>query len=172
MEFLDLAKKRYSVRSYTAKKVEKEKLDLILEAGRIAPTAANRQPQRILVIESKESLAKIAKAANTYDAPLVLVVCYDECEVWTRPLDQKKVGDIDATIVTDHMMMEAADLGLGSVWICYFKADILRAEFNIPASLVPVNILAIGYDAGKPASPNRHQEARKDLSATVQYETY
>ena len=80
--------------------------------------------------------------------------------------------DIDASIVTDHMMMEATDLGLGTVWICYFKPDVLRKEFNIPDPVEPVNILAIGYAAGQIASPDRHDQARKPMQETVFYESF
>lgn len=78
---------------------------------------------------------KIGKATNIYGAPLAIIVCSDTNKVWTRPFDGKKLTDIDASIITDHMMMEATYLGLGSVWVCYFKPDILKAEFKIPDNL-------------------------------------
>ena len=173
MHFLDLAKKRYTVRSYTKQAIEKEKLSTILEAGRIAPTGANMQPQRLIVVQSKDGLNKIGKAANIYDAPLAIIVCSDKTQTWTRPFDRKKLTDIDASIVTDHMMLSATDLGLGSTWICYFKPDILKEEFNLPDNLEPINILLIGYaDTEKEAiqAPCRHDSTRKKLSATVSFE--
>lgn len=115
MEFSELAKKRYSVRSYNGKKVEQEKLEKILEAAHAAPTAANLQPVRLLVIQEEEGLEKLSKAANVYHAPLVIVVCADHDKAWVRPFDHKQTCDIDASILTDHMMLQAADLGLGSV---------------------------------------------------------
>jgi len=172
MSFLELAKKRYSVRKFEAKKVEEEKLLQILEAGRVAPTAANYQPQRIIVVREAPGLSKLKKAANIYEAPLAVVVCADHSSAWKRPYDGKGMVDIDATIVTDHMMMEATELGLGTVWICYFKPDVLRKEFNIPDYVEPVNILAIGYAAGQIASPDRHDQARKPLQETVSYESF
>lgn len=172
MSFMDLAKRRFSVRKFEATKVEEEKLALILEAGRIAPTGANMQPQRILVVREEAGLEKLKKAANVYGAPLGLIVCSDRNSVWKRPFDGKHLMDIDASIVTDHMMLEATEQGLGSVWICYFKPDVLREEFNIPDNLEPVNILAVGYNAGPIASPDRHGEARKALKETVFYETF
>lgn len=174
MEFLSLAKKRYSVRAYTGQKVEKEKLALILQAAQAAPTGANRQPQRLIVVQSAEGLAKISKAANVYGAPIAIIVCSDTSTVWTRPFDGKQLTDVDASIVTDHMMLQAADLGLGSVWVCYFKPDILREEFCIPSNLEPVNILAIGYadTCREPVQPpERHSKMRKPLNETVFYET-
>lgn len=143
MDFLTLAKKRYSVRAYTKQKVEKEKLDAILEAAHVAPTGGNCQPQHLIVVQSDEGLRKIGKATNIYGAPLAIIVCSDTNKVWTRPFDGKKLTDIDASIITDHMMMEATYLGLGSVWVCYFKPDILKAEFKIPDNLEPVNILVL-----------------------------
>lgn len=172
MDFLDLAKKRFTVRSYGKTKVEPEKLSLILEAGRIAPTAANLQPQRVLVVQTEEGLAKLNKAANTYNAPLALIVCADHNTAWKRPMDGKRTMDIDASIVTDHMMLEAEELGLSSVWICYFKPEVISQEFNIPEHIEPVNILAIGYNSGLVASPDRHGQTRKPLEETVFFESF
>lgn len=172
MDFLTLAKKRYSVRAYTEQKVEKEKLEAILEAAHVAPTGANRQPQHLIVVQSDEGLNKIGKAANIYGAPLVIIVCSDTSKTWTRPFDGKKLTDIDASIITDHMMMEATELGLGSVWVCYFKPDVLKDEFQIPPNLEPINILVIGYaDTSREIalSPERHNKTRKPISATISF---
>ena len=149
---------------------QKEKLKKILEAAHVAPTAANKQPARLVVVQEEEGLKKIGKAANIYGAPLAIIVCSDHTKAWTRPFDQKKTTDIDATILTDHMMMEAAELGLGSVWICYFKPDVIRQEFQLPDTLEPVNILAIGYANGSPADPKRHVTQRIPLDELVYYE--
>lgn len=170
MNFLDNAKKRYSVRSYKSQKVEQEKLDLILEAARVAPTAVNLQPVRLIVVQEKEGLAKIEKAANIYNAPLAVIVCADHSTAWTRPFDKKQTGDIDASILTDHMMLQASELGLGTVWVCYFKPDILSQEFNLPENLEPVNILVIGYADEEPADPDRHGKTRIPLDTLVAYE--
>lgn len=105
---------------------------------------------------------------------LAIIVCSDTNVTWTRPFDGKKLTDIDASIVTDHMMMEATDLGLGSVWVCYFNPDVLKSEFEICDGLEPVNILVIGYAdlANAPVlSPDRHNKTRKPLSHTVSFET-
>ena len=171
MDFMTLAKKRCSVRSYTDQKVEPEKLEQILEAARIAPTAKNQQPVKLLVVQGEEGLAKVGKAANIYGAPLAIIVCADHDQAWTRPFDKKQSTDIDASILTDHMMLEATELGLGSVWICFFKPDVLREEFSLPDNLEPVNILAIGYAAGEPASPDRHDKMRKPTEQLVSYES-
>lgn len=172
MDFLDLAKKRFSVRKYQQKEVEKEKLEKILEASQVAPTAANKQPQRLLVINNTEGLEKIKKAANIFDAPLAIIVCADKTEAWVRKFDQKNTIDIDASIITDHMMLQATELDLGSLWICFFEPTILKKEFNIPENLEPVNILAIGYLDGKIQSSTRHNLVRKPISETVVYNSF
>ncbi len=170
MDFMELAKRRCSVRAYEDRKVEPEKLERILEAARIAPTAKNLQPVKLLAVQSGEGLEKVGKAANIYGAPLAIIVCADHQRAWTRPFDSKRSTDIDASILTDHMMLEATELGLGSVWICFFKPDVLREEFSLPEHLEPVNILAVGYASGAPASPDRHDKTRVPMDELVSYE--
>lgn len=170
MDFITIAKARCSIRSYTEQKVEQSKLDKILEAAHVAPTAANRQPVRLIAVQSEDGLAKVGKAANIYGAPLAIIVCADHNRAWVRPFDQKQTGDIDASILTDHMMLQATELGLGSVWICYFKPDVLRREFALPANLEPVNILAIGYAGESPAAPERHSQTRIPVDELVSFE--
>lgn len=166
MDFLELAKRRCSVRKYLDKKVEPEKLDKLLQAAQAAPTAANLQPVRLLVVQEKAGLEKIGKGA-----PLAVIVCADRDRAWARPFDGKRTSDIDAAILTDHMMLEAADLGLGSVWICFFQPDIIRKEFHLPDNLEPVNILAAGYPADPPAAPTRHTQTRIPLHELAAFET-
>ncbi len=171
MDFIEIAKKRYSVRSYKDKKVEEEKLQKILEAAHVAPTAANLQPVRLIAVRSSEGLAKIGKGANLYGAPLAVIVCADHGKAWVRPFDKKQTTDIDASILTDHMMLQATELGLGSVWICYFKPDVIRREFRLPDNLEPVNILAVGYSDEEAAAPERHSQTRIPVEELVSYET-
>lgn len=170
MEFLEIAKKRYSVRCYTDRKVETEKLDKILQAAHVAPTAANLQPVHLIVVQSKEGLEKIGKCANIFDAPLAVIVCADHDKAWVRPLDKKQTCDIDASILTDHMMIEATELGLGSVWIGNFAPDIIREDFGLTDTLEPVNILAIGYSDEGDADPERHSQTRIPIKELVSYE--
>lgn len=170
MDFLEIAKKRYSVRNYSDRKVEAEKLDKILQAAHVAPTAANLQPVHLIAVQEKEGLEKIGKSANIYGAPLAVIVCVDHDKAWVRPFDNKQTSDIDASILTDHMMLEATELGLGSVWVCYFKPDVIRKEFHLPDSLEPVNILAIGYSNKEAADPERHSKTRIPVEELVSYE--
>lgn len=114
MTFLELAKARYSVRSFQNMPIEENKLELILEAGRIAPTACNNQPQKIYVARSAESRKKLASVCQcTFDAPVILVVCYDRNRDWkNRLMPGYESGETDAAIVCTHMMLQAAELGI------------------------------------------------------------
>lgn len=170
MDFMTIAKQRCSVRSYTDRQVEQEKLEKILEAAHVAPTAANLQPVRLIAVQSEEGLAKVGKATDIYGAPLAIIVCADHDKAWVRPFDRKQTGDIDASILTDHMMLQATELGLGTVWVCYFKPDVLSEQFELPANLEPVNILAVGYANEKPADPERHDQARIPIRDLVSYD--
>lgn len=169
MSVLDIAKARFSVRAYTEQAVEEEKLQKILEAAHVAPTAANLQPVRLFVVRSREGLSAVSRAANIYHAPVAVVVCADKSKAWTRPFDGMVTTDIDASILTDHMMLMATELGLGSVWICYFKPDVLKQALGLPENLIPVNILALGYPAEPAANKDRHSQARIPMEELVQY---
>ena len=152
MDFLSLAKKRYACRKYAPAKVEQEKLDIILEAGRVAPTGANRQPQRLIVVRSQEGMERLARCTRDFGAPCAVIVCADTGEAWTRKYDGKAIGD--------------------TLWICMFKPEAVREEFRLPEHVEPVNILLIGYGIGTPADPDRHDLLRKPLAETVVYETF
>ncbi len=171
MDFIEIAKKRYSVRSYKDKKVEEEKLQKILEAAHVAPTAANLQPVRLIAVRSSEGFAKIGKGENLYGTPLAVIVCADHGKAWVRPFDKKQTTDIDASILTDHMMLQAMESSLGSVWICYFKPDVIRRKFGSPDNPEPVNILAVGYSDEEAADPERHLQTRVPVEELVSYET-
>ncbi|MBF7097357.1 nitroreductase family protein [Alkalibacter mobilis] len=172
MDLLTLAKQRYSSRVYSEEKINGDVLTYILEAGRVAPTAKNIQPYKVLVIQDDENLEKLSESARIYGAPLALVVCKDTDNSWLRPIDGKEHGDIDATIVTDHMMLAATDKGLNSVWICFFDSEKIKESFNFPPNLEPVNILVVGHSPDEPKSPDRHKETRKSLEDTIVFESF
>ncbi|MDP4128334.1 MAG: nitroreductase family protein [Bacillota bacterium] len=172
MSFPELAKKRYSVRQYRPDHVEEEKLAKILEAARVAPSGHNNQPVKLIVVKEKLGLSKLKKGANIYGAPLAIITCSDRKAAWVRPYDSKSLMDIDASIATDHMMLQATELGLGTVWVCNFDPKVIKQEFNLPDNVEPVNILAVGYAAGEASSPDRHYKTRKSLNELVSYETY
>lgn len=174
MSFLELAKKRCSCRNFNDQQVPEETLQYILEAGRVAPTGVNKQPQHILVVRSKEGLAKMKQVTKFYNAQTVLVICTEPDAAWTRQGDDFNIADIDATIVTSHMILAATEKDVASLWICRFWPGIARKEFHIPDNYRPVNILALGYTDDAWKSPERHdtEELRKPLSETVTYETF
>jgi len=156
--FLELAAARYSVRSFSAKAVEDEKLAQILEAGRIAPTACNNQPQRVKVISGDAELRKVDLCTPCrYGAPLVLLVCYDRTVCWRHPSDDSLIsGEIDASIVTTHLMLAAKDAGLDSCWVMKFERDKAAEVFALPQNIVPVAMLPTGYPAEGAAPSDRH----------------
>ncbi len=167
MDFLTLAKTRCSTRNYKPDKVEPEKLAKILEAARVAPTGKNAQAFKLLVIQSEEGLKKLEDAAKFYNAPLAVLICADVQNTWQRSFDGKVISDIDASIVSTHMVLEAADLGLASLWICRFKPEVVREAFGIPEGFEPVNLTVFGYENEPLKSPDRHDTDRKALETLV-----
>lgn len=167
MEFIELVKKRYSVRSFKSVPVDSELLNKVLEAGRLAPTACNNQPQRVVVIDSPDALSRLKQCTQYhFDAPTVLLVCYDKNLSWKRSFDGKDNGEYDACIVTTHMMLQAAELGLGTTWVGYFDPRNVVREFNLPANIVPVAILPLGYPAEQARPANGHTQ-RNPLDSMV-----
>ena len=157
MTFLDLARERFSVVDYSQQPVEQEKIDRIIAAALAAPTACNRQPQRILIIDNEESRQRLHNVIpGKFVSPLAFLICYDRNVCWVRPMDGKSSGDIDASIVTTHMMMEMTDLGLGSIWVMNWDPVKMRKEFNLADHLEPVALLVAGYK-GENAIPRRGQ---------------
>lgn len=167
MNFTELAAERYSVRKFTDKLVEKEQIEKILDAGRVAPTGCNYQPQRILVINSKESLEKLKDCTRChFDAPCAMLVCFNKDECWTRPYDGNQSGIVDASIVTTHMMLKAWELGIGSTWVMHFNPAKMREAFGIPENIEPVALLVMGYPAPD-AVPNERHTAYRPKEETV-----
>ncbi|MFA7636961.1 MAG: nitroreductase family protein [Monoglobales bacterium] len=167
MDFIKLAEKRYSVRKFSDRKVEQDKLDLILRAGHVAPTACNIQPQRIYVIQSDKALEKLQKCKKSYfGETLAILICVDRNACWKREYDGKSSGDVDAAIVTTHMMLEAYELGIGSTWVMHFDPEAVRAEFGIPGHEDPVSLLVMGY-AAPDATPSVFHVQKKDLKEIV-----
>lgn len=161
IDFLRLAAARYSVRKFAKETVEQEKLEKVLEAGHLAPTAVNRQPQHILVINEGSALEKLARCTKYhFNAPVALLVSYDRNECWKRVYDGKSSGEIDASIVTTHMMLEAASIGLGTTWVMHFDPAAVRNEFDVPDNLEPVALLVMGYPAEDAKPSSAHSEFR------------
>ena len=145
-DFMTLAAGRYSVRKFREEPVAREHIEKILSAGHLAPTGCNYQPQRIFVMQSEEAVEKIRRCTRChFNAPTVMLICYDKTECWTRKYDGETAGWTDASIVTTHMMLEAAELGVGTTWVMHFNPFSVRKEFELPDELVPVALLPMGY---------------------------
>ena len=167
MSFNDLARVRFAVREYKQTPVEQSKLDSILEAGRLAPTAKNVQPQHIYVLQSAEAIDKINELTRcAYGAPVVFLVCYDTNQVWSK--DGHNTGDMDCSIVGTHMMLEATELGLGTCWVKWFDPVQVAEAFELPANHKPSFLMPCGY-AADGVQPSPMHADRKPLSETVTY---
>ena len=169
MTFQELAHARYSVRSFQDTPIKDEELNLILEAGRVAPTACNNQPQKIFVAKSEESRKKLASVCRcTFDAPVILVVCYDRNRDWKNKLQPGyESGETDAAIVCTHMMLQAFELGIGSCWVGYFNANDVATALNLPENLTVSALLPIGYPAENAAPLPLHSQYR-DFADTIE----
>ena len=169
MDFSEVIKNRYSCKKFSDRKVEKEKLDKILEAGRVAPTAKNLQEQHIYVVQSENGLAAIDKVTPCrYGAPVVLVVAYNKNNVFTYPGEKRDSGIEDASIVATHMLLAAYNEGVDSCWINFFNPDELAQALNLPEDEEVLMLLDLGIAAeGTKALPNH--DSRKELTETVTY---
>lgn len=171
MSVIDLMKERYSCRCFLERQVEPEKLEAVLNAGRIAPTAVNYQPQRVYVIQSDEGLAKIRQATRmAFNAPVVLMFCYDDRVVWNNKRDPGyNSGEMDVSIVATHMMLAATELGLQTLWARgYATKDIVEA-FNLPEHMHLVCIMPIGYPDPEKGKPSPKHFDRQSLEEQVTY---
>jgi len=169
MEFQEVVKNRYSCKKYDGRQVEQSKLDVILEAGRLAPTAKNTQEQRVYVIRSEEALAKVDRATPCrYGASTVLAVAYDSKEVFTYPGGRYDSGAEDATIVATHLMLAAADAGVDSCWVNFFDPDVLARDLGLPDHERIVMLLDLGY-AAEGTGPLPNHGSRKPIADTVTY---
>ena len=169
MTFQELAKNRYSVRSFQETPVSKEHMELILEAGRVAPTACNFQPQKIYVAKSAEARAKLASVCRcTFGAPVILVVCYDRERDWkNKLLPGYESGETDAAIVCTHMMLEAFDLGIGSCWVGYFNPQVVAETLGLPENITVSALLPMGYPAENAQPLPLHSQFR-DFGDTIE----
>ena len=167
MEFNDVIKNRFAARKFSNRPVEKEKLDMILEAGRIAPTAKNKQPFKVVVVSTKEGIEKIDKTTTCrYNAPVVLIVCGDVDEAFSN--EKITTYEMDSCIVATHMMLEATNVGLNNIWIELFDRELLSSEFDLPSNLVPLCLLPIGYGE-EDCKPSHLHFERKNIEDIVIY---
>jgi nitroreductase len=169
MDFRELINTRYSVRAYKSEPVEDEKLQQVLDAARLAPTAANRQPFQLIVIHTagrEAELRRIYKAEWFCKAPLVICACAVPSRAWSR-MDDKNYSDVDVTIAMDHLILAATELGLGTCWIAAFNPSATREVLGLPEDVEPVAFTPLGYPADQPGA-----KRRKPLSELVRYERW
>ncbi len=169
MKFTELVRQRYSVRAYKPDPVPEDRLQQVLEAARLAPTAANRQPFQIIVVHTAGREAELKRIYNHdwfVQAPLVICACGVLSQTWVRR-DGKNYNDVDVAIAMDHLILAAADLGLGACWIAAFDPAAARQVLGLPGGVEPVAFTPLGYPADRPAP-----KARKPLSELVRYERW
>lgn len=171
MDFQELIHKRYSCRQYSADPLKEEHLNKILEAARLAPTAANRQPFQIIIITTKnhqQDLLKIYSRDWFVQPPLVLCVCSVPEEGWRRKkYDNQSYAVVDAAIVLDHITLQAADLGVGTCWIGDFNPEAAREYLQLPPEVEPIAFTPLGY----PLDQVR-EKTRKPLEELIRYDTW
>ena len=164
MDFLNLARDRFSCRKFSDKKVEQEKIDKIIQAGLSSPTGMNKQPFKIFEINKNEDIEKLKKATPfTFDAKEFLIVCANESQAYVRNFDNKNFAQIDTTIVATHMMLEIQDLGLGTTWVGHFDEKVLKSQFPQLDKFSTVAIFPIGYpDANVQINPMHYSSKAKE----------
>lgn len=169
MEFFELISRRYSVRAYKPVRVEDEKLEAVLQAARLAPTAANRQPFQIIVIHTagrEVELKEIYRRDWFTQAPLLLCACGVPRQGWVRA-DNRRYLDVDVAIVMDHLILAATALGLGTCWVAAFNEKAARRILNLPEGIEPLIFTPLGYPADQPG-----EKERKALEELVRYERW
>ncbi|MBN2189236.1 MAG: nitroreductase family protein, partial [Chitinispirillaceae bacterium] len=155
MDFLELVKKRRSVRSYLDRPVDDALLEKVLEAGRLAPSACNNQPWVFIVIRemsSKKNLENVYRREWFLRAPVVIAVCCDRSVSW-KSADGRDSGAIDAAIALDHMTLAAAEAGLGTCWICAFNSSEARKTLMLPETIDPVAFTPLGFPGPEEPKP-------------------
>jgi nitroreductase len=167
MDFLNLARLRYSSRKYKQQNVEKDKLLYVLEAGRVAPSAVNFQPLFFVVVDERnlENVQSCYLRDWFRNVPMCIVICSDHSKSWKRA-DGKDHADIDAAIAADHITLAATSIGLATCWVCNFNRQRLCEVLNLPDFIEPVVIIPLGYPEDS-ADQDRHSEKRKPLSEIV-----
>ena len=162
MNFLELVKSRYSVRSYQNRPIEEEKLNYLLECVRFAPSAVNLQPWRFKVVTDEATLKQISECYKRdwiQTAPCIIVACVNHEESWHRRLDGKDHADIDIAIAVEHLCLAAAEQGLGTCWVCNFNAALCKEKLGLSETMEPAVLIPLGY-----AADEAQDKKRKELS--------
>ena len=168
-DFLDLAESRFALRQFSNKTIEQEKIDKLLRVAQIAPTAENKQPQKIYIITKDEDRKKLKTVTKyTFNAPMFFLVCCDKNIAWKHKTEDYISTEIDGSIVTTHITLEAHDLGLGSVIVRSFETQKLKDLFKIPENMIPIALLLLGYPK-EGAKPSKLHFQKKDVKEMVEY---
>lgn len=169
MDFLELAEKRYSCRKFSDKKVEPEKLDQILKAALVAPTAHNMQPVKLWVLQSDEAIEKINKTTTCIFGCTTVIAVGAKADIgWVRDSDNRPFADVDAAILGTHIMMETYEQGLATTWVGWFNEPMAKELFPEFKDYDMVALFPIGY-AAENAHPSKLHTQRKPKEEMVEY---
>jgi len=172
MEFEKLISERYSVRSFKPEHLPQEVIDKILDAGHKAPTGCNYQPQRILVLNTDESINKLRGCTKChFGAPTAMLICHNKNESWRRPYDGALSSPVDAVIVTTHMMLAAHNIGVGSCFVMHFNPCAMCEAFGIPENIEPTALLVLGYPSDNAKPLDLHYKNRP-IDEVVYYDHF
>ena len=172
MDFEKLINERYSVRNFKPEHLPQEVIEKILEAGHKAPTGCNYQPQRILVLNTDNSIEKLKNCTKChFNAPTAMLICHNKDESWKRVYDGALSSPVDAVIVTTYMMLAAQNEGVGTCWVMHFNPEAMRDNFNIPENIEPIALLVMGYPSKESKPINMHFEFRP-IEETVLYDEF
>ena len=168
-DFLNLSESRFALRQFSNKPIEQEKIDKLLRVAQISPTAENKQPQKIYIITKDEDRKKLKTVTKyTFNAPMFFLVCCDKNIAWKHKTEDYISTEIDGSIVTTHIILEAHDLGLGSVIVRSFETQKLKDLFKIPENMIPIALLPLGYPK-EGAKPSKLHFQKKDVKELVEY---
>ena len=172
MDFEKIITERYSVRNFKSEHLPQMVIDKILEAGHKAPTGCNYQPQRILVLNTDESITKLKNCTKChFNAPTAMLVCHNKDESWVRKYDGALSSPVDAVIVTTHMMLACQNEGIGTCWVMHFDPSAIKSEFNIPDNVKPLVLLMLGYPSDT-SVPHEFHIKNRPINETVIYDTF
>lgn len=174
MTLLELIQARQSIRQYASTPVETEKLEYLLEAMRLAPSAVNFQPWYFVVVREPEGCNRIRECYPREwfaTAPVYIIVCTDHTQSWKRSSDNKDHADIDGAIATEHLCLAATEQGLGTCWVCNFDVPRCKEHFHIPETIEPIALVPVGYPAA-PAIFDGTEKKRKPMHEIVKWETF
>ncbi len=172
MDFEKLITERYSVRSFRQEHLPEEVTEKILAAAHKAPTGCNYQPQRILVLNTDESIEKLRDCTKChFNAPTAMLVCHNKDESWKRVYDGALSSSVDATIVATYIMLAAQNEGVGACWVMYFDPKKMCETFNIPENIELIALIVMGYPSDDAKPLDLHYKFR-DINETVFYDEF